>query len=109
MDRQAFPLIKLAKKLKEAKSKRFFKDYGNWLFPLIKLAKKLKVPSLPEEPETDVEIQEFPLIKLAKKLKASATYMVASPFWFPLIKLAKKLKALSNAQHRILTITVSIN
>ena len=58
-----FPLIKLAKKLKEVIRVDIF-DMKK-LFPLIKLAKKLKDSN---QAGTLVFLQ-FPLIKLAKKLK----------------------------------------
>ena len=65
LDLYGFPLIKLAKKLKDASSccRRM------WMkFPLIKLAKKLK--EVWTTVWTGVQRFEFPLIKLAKKLKA---------------------------------------
>ncbi len=62
-----FPLIKLAKKLKESRQ-QFCEKTGWKKFPLIKLAKKLK-----EDKRTNQmnypEYPLFPLIKLAKKLK----------------------------------------
>jgi len=62
----AFPLIKLAKKLKDNNSSRRC-NCSHW-FPLIKLAKKLKVFKFELE-ELAKLVGEFPLIKLAKKLK----------------------------------------
>ena len=61
-----FPLIKLAKKLKEKKGAAKVKSAI--MFPLIKLAKKLK--GNPVATMNNIITQElFPLIKLAKKLK----------------------------------------
>ena len=62
-----FPLIKLAKKLKEVKSRRDRRYSQRTEFPLIKLAKKLK-GGIPRIRGVCVA-QGFPLIKLAKKLK----------------------------------------
>ncbi len=63
-------------------------------FPLIKLAKKLKDKFLEANPSKEEE--QFPLIKLAKKLKVFVFYQKKgnhmSKSQFPLIKLAKKLK-----------------
>ncbi len=62
---------------------------GWFAFPLIKLAKKLKVDTTSA---LSVE-EMFPLIKLAKKLKVTIIGdMVMGNIRFPLIKLAKKLK-----------------
>ena len=63
------------------------------MFPLIKLAKKLK--DIARRCRYGV-YAEFPLIKLAKKLKVCRTlWLRPDPnFLFPLIKLAKKLKVL---------------
>ncbi len=89
-----FPLIKLAKKLKEQLSGIPLQFIA---FPLIKLAKKLKDFCL--FCEYLIWVKAFPLIKLAKKLKdfISCFFFVYSlrSFLFPLIKLAKKLKVLS--------------
>ena len=64
---RAFPLIKLAKKLKVTYSRLAVSLLNQ--FPLIKLAKKLKDGyNEGQGPE-----QTFPLIKLAKKLKASSS------------------------------------
>ncbi len=62
-----FPLIKLAKKLKDAKGQSLLERIpGTFEFPLIKLAKKLKEQLFcPSAPSMGL----FPLIKLAKKLK----------------------------------------
>jgi hypothetical protein len=59
-----FPLIKLAKKLKDQHQKKV--KVQNRTFPLIKLAKKLKDSPNQENHDDD---KTFPLIKLAKKLK----------------------------------------
>ena len=61
-----FPLIKLAKKLKE-KCATSVSAANAQTFPLIKLAKKLKVENLKKLQL--IEVEPFPLIKLAKKLK----------------------------------------
>ncbi len=75
-------------------------------FPLIKLAKKLKDV---ENAVTITLRLVFPLIKLAKKLKAShGLPMRMATLSFPLIKLAKKLKDLE-AKGLVVTATVSIN
>ncbi len=82
-----FPLIKLAKKLKE----EYVITTDEFLasFPLIKLAKKLKG----EEVWFNYGRESFPLIKLAKKLKVLGYFLrLAQINTFPLIKLAKKLK-----------------
>ena len=62
------------------------------VFPLIKLAKKLKDQYLQEK--TNGALKWFPLIKLAKKLKEgpNGNEKRSRAHWFPLIKLAKKLK-----------------
>ncbi len=61
-----FPLIKLAKKLKEVPPTLDFPGKGAETFPLIKLAKKLKAGLIKRGTRGK---QMFPLIKLAKKLK----------------------------------------
>ncbi len=62
-----------------------------WQFPLIKLAKKLKdVGDYTKIKPINVG---FPLIKLAKKLKELLSLPLEDNGLFPLIKLAKKLKA----------------
>jgi len=66
----AFPLIKLAKKLKVFKNSNLTRIWAG-VFPLIKLAKKLK-EYLPCSPHSI----SFPLIKLAKKLKVGVHPMV---------------------------------
>ncbi len=100
-----FPLIKLAKKLKDRISR---KRRATSRFPLIKLAKKLK------EYEFDGikgNLEEmFPLIKLAKKLKAGKTMLTLPELLeFPLIKLAKKLKVLCIQFFCLFPEKVSIN
>ena len=85
-----FPLIKLAKKLKDGKLVGTGST-GISRFPLIKLAKKLK----DNDREWLCSQVQFPLIKLAKKLKeAGQSPFKAGHSGFPLIKLAKKLKDL---------------
>jgi len=66
------------------------KQYIAKAFPLIKLAKKLKV--LKTLDNADQLIALFPLIKLAKKLKVKMLKRFMCYKTFPLIKLAKKLK-----------------
>ena len=62
-----FPLIKLAKKLKDnGEGTRIVLNHDP-KFPLIKLAKKLKATAVPEGGFGIALL--FPLIKLAKKLK----------------------------------------
>ena len=58
------------------------------MFPLIKLAKKLKESAA----LAAGYVVMFPLIKLAKKLKGVRFSAWCLPLMFPLIKLAKKLK-----------------
>ncbi len=61
------------------------------MFPLIKLAKKLKDDKKNKHGHN--KHRRFPLIKLAKKLKEYYALLPADYYGkFPLIKLAKKLK-----------------
>ena len=88
-----FPLIKLAKKLKDTIEEQMRAIAE---FPLIKLAKKLKVE---ESSKQEDQPSTFPLIKLAKKLKVTnlrKEIPTAEEGMFPLIKLAKKLKELQS-------------
>ena len=88
---QMFPLIKLAKKLKDGQ--RFKSGEKNLpaRFPLIKLAKKLKERY--RYLAYTFSHFKFPLIKLAKKLKdIMMANLPPNTMGFPLIKLAKKLK-----------------
>ena len=75
-------------------------------FPLIKLAKKLKDFN---KNNCNSQRSKFPLIKLAKKLKEEALKKSAQTLVFPLIKLAKKLKEGTVLNPKCLVRPVSIN
>ena len=79
--------------------------YSVGWFPLIKLAKKLKECYKPIGNSNKKSM--FPLIKLAKKLKDTETCPYLGQFQFPLIKLAKKLKESKLPSRKV--IWVSIN
>ncbi len=77
-------------------------------FPLIKLAKKLK-DGVGRGAGAYRVRSEFPLIKLAKKLKEKFERRDFILIGFPLIKLAKKLKEVHRGKQIRIPQRVSIN